>query len=86
MPLSREESRRSRMVPVCEVGKITTSQIIEALGLSARQLWRLRAWLRMGGPAVLAYGHRGRPWPRALPAALRPASSGVARKPGTPAQ
>ena len=61
MTLTREESRRLHVLSLWERGKITTAQAVEALGRTERQLWRLRAKLRVGGPPALAHGNRGRP-------------------------
>lgn len=60
MTLTLEESRRLHVLTLVESGKITPAQAAEALGLTERQLWRLRAKLRAGGPAALAHGNRGR--------------------------
>ena len=41
------------------------------LGLSERQLWRLRRALERDGPAGLVHANRGRPSPRRLDATVR---------------
>ncbi len=70
MTLTREEGRRLHVLTLWEAATLTTAQGMEALQLSARQLWRLRARGRAGGPAGLAHGNRGRPPANGLPAAL----------------
>jgi hypothetical protein len=71
MTVTREESRRLHVLSLVERAKITVAQATEALGRSRRQLFRLLAKLRAGGPPALAHGNRGRPSPRAFPPALR---------------
>lgn len=51
----------------------------EALGLSERQLWRLRRAFERDGPAGLVHGNRGRPSPRRLDEELRTMVTALAR-------
>ncbi len=60
MPLNPEESRRLHVLSLLERGRITTAQAVEALGLTPRQVRRLRRTLQQHGPAGLAHGNRGR--------------------------
>lgn len=71
MPLTPEESRRLHVLSLLERGRITSSQAVEALGLTPRQVRRLRGTLQQQGPAGLAHGSRGRPASNRLPASLR---------------
>ncbi len=71
MPLTPEESRRLHVLSLLERGRLTTAQAAEGLGLTPRQVRRLRGTLRQRGPAGLAHGNRGRRSPRQLPDALR---------------
>ncbi len=71
MTLSPEEWQRVHVLMLLESGKTTIARVAEALGLSRRQVRRLRAKLREGGPTALTHGNRDRPAAHALPAALR---------------
>ncbi len=71
MPLTPEESRRLHVLSLLERGRLTPTQAAEALGLTPRQVRRLRATLRRDGPAGLAHGNRGVTSPRRLPEELR---------------
>ena len=71
MTLSPGECRRLHLLTLLESGKTTTAQVAEALGITPRQLRRLRAKLREGGPTGLAHGNRKRPPANKLPAVLR---------------
>ncbi len=71
MPLSPRESQRLHVLTLLESGKVTTAQAMEALGVTERQLRRLRAKLRAGGPTALAHGNRGRRAAHALPEDLQ---------------
>ncbi len=71
MPLTPEESRRLHVLSLLERGRLTLTQAAETLGLTPRQVRRLRAALRRDGPAGLAHGNRGATSPRRLPEAVR---------------
>lgn len=71
MPLSPEESRRLHVLSLVERGRLTPTQAAATLGLTPRQVRRLRATLRRDGPAGLAHGNRGAKSPRRLPEAVR---------------
>ncbi len=71
MPLTQREAQRGHVLTLLASGKVTTAQAAEALGITRRQLRRLGARLRAGGPTALAHGNRGRRIERAVPAGLR---------------
>jgi len=71
MTLTPEEGRRLHVLTLLEGTRITATQAAEALGLTVRQLRRLRGALRREGPAALIHGNRGRPAPNRLPESLR---------------
>jgi len=50
MPLTPEEGHRLHVLNLLERGQISTAQAAEVLGLTSRQVRRLRAVLRKGGP------------------------------------
>ena len=71
MTLTPEEGRRLHVLTLLEGTRITVTQAAEALGLTLRQLRRLRGALRREGPAALIHGNRGRPASNRLPESLR---------------
>lgn len=71
MTLNPEEGRRLHVLSLLERGRITTAQAAEALGITPRQVRRLRRRLQQHGPEGLAHGSRGRRSARRLPDALR---------------
>jgi hypothetical protein len=71
MTLTQEEGRRLHVLTLLEGKQITVAQAAEALGLTVRQVRRLRAGLRRAGPAALIHGNRGHRSLRRLPDALR---------------
>src|SRR5262245_9547730 len=52
-------------------GELTVAEGADLLGLSERQVWRLRRAVAAAGPAGLVHGNRGRPSPLRTPAAVR---------------
>ena len=54
------EQRRARVLNRILTGELTMAEGSTELGLSERQLWRLRAALVEAGPAGLVHGNRGR--------------------------
>ena len=54
------EQRRARVLGRILMGELTMIEGSTELGLSERQLWRLRAALVEAGPAGLVHGNRGR--------------------------
>ncbi len=71
MPLTPREVQRLHVLTLLESGKVTSKQAAEALGITRRQLGRLRAKLRAGGPTALVHGNRGRQPTNAVPGATR---------------
>lgn len=71
MALNPEEGRRLHVLSLLERGRITTAQAAEALGITPRQVRRLRRRLQQDGPEGLAHRSRGRRSARRLPDALR---------------
>ena len=58
MTLTSEEGRRLHVLSLLEWGQITTAQAAEGLGLTRRQVRRLRRALQRHGPEGLAHGNR----------------------------
>lgn len=71
MALNPEEGHRLHVLSLLERGRITTAQAAEALGITPRQVRRLRRRLQQDGPEGLAHRSRGRRSARRLPDALR---------------
>jgi hypothetical protein len=53
MPLTPEEGRRLHVLTLLEGRRSSLDQAAEALGVSPRQVLRLRVGLRQEGPAAL---------------------------------
>ncbi len=68
--MSREENRRALVLATAGLGGRTNEQIARALGLSIRQVQRLKKTLRAEGPTGLAHGNRGITASHALPEGL----------------
>ncbi len=69
--LGRAAQHRATVLNQVMAGELTNGQAAGLLGISMRQLKRLRAAYRQDGPASLVHGNTGRtPW-HALPAAVR---------------
>ncbi len=71
MNLTPEEGRRLHVLTLLEGKRISVGQAAKALGLSPRQVRRLRVRLRRDGPAALSHGNRGRRSGQRLPERLR---------------
>ncbi len=67
MTLTPEEARRVHVLTLLEGKRITPAQAAEAVGLTARQVRRLRARLRRMGPGGLVHGNRRRLTPPQRP-------------------
>lgn len=65
------EQRRARVLTRVLAGELTMAQASLELGLSERQLWRLRAAFIRVGPAGLVHGNRGRPSAQRIDAGCR---------------
>ena len=81
MTLTPEEGRRLHVLTLLEGQRLTAAQAAEALGLTLRQVRRLRGALRRAGPVALIHGNRGRPSARRLPDTLRQQIVVLARGP-----
>jgi transposase len=66
LTMSSKEARRPGLVQAALAGKVTNVEAAQALGLSVRQLRRLKAAYRRAGIGGLLHGNRGRPSPRRL--------------------
>ena len=64
--MTAREQQRARMLTRILRGERTMAEGSAELGLSERQLWRLRAALVEAGPAGLVHGNRGRASPRRI--------------------
>lgn len=71
MTLTPEEGRRLHVLTLLEGKRISVGQAAEALGLTPRQVRRLRVGLRREGPAALIHGNRDRRAAHRLPEDLR---------------
>ena len=60
------EQRRARVLNRVLMGELTMADGSAELGISVRQLWRLRAAFVATGPAGLVHGNRGRASPRRI--------------------
>ena len=69
--MSKKESRRVYVMEQVMQGKITVRQAAEILGLSERQIKRLKAGIKEKGLAALAHGNRGRKPKHAVPDDVR---------------
>lgn len=70
MILTPDEGRKLHVLTLLEGKRISVGQAAEALGVTPRQVRRLRVALRREGPAGLVHGNRGRRSARRLPDAL----------------
>jgi len=70
MTLTPEEGRRVHVRTLLEGKRISVGQAAKGLGLTPRQVRRLRVRLREAGPAALIHGNRGRRSDCRLPEAL----------------
>ena len=69
--MSRKEAPRPGLLKAVLAGRITNQEAATALGLSRRQVQRLKQRFQVGGTATLVHGLRGRPSNRRLPAVIR---------------
>jgi len=79
MNLTPEEGQRLHVLTLLEGKRISVGQAAKALGVSPRQVRRLRVRLRREGPAALSHGNRGRPSGHRLPEPLRAQILSLAR-------
>jgi hypothetical protein len=71
MTLTPDAERKLHVLTLLEGRRISLGQAAEALGLTPRQVRRLRVGLRRAGPAALIHGNRKRGAPHRLPETLR---------------
>jgi transposase len=64
--MTSREQQRAQVLTRVLVGDVTTAEAAVLLGLSERQVFRLRRGLERDGPAALVHGNRGRPSSRRL--------------------
>jgi transposase len=69
--MTAKEQRRAWVLTKVLKGERTMTDAAVALGISERQLWRLKAAFERDGPAGLVHGNRGRASPRRLDESLR---------------
>ncbi len=69
--MSGSEQHRAWILMQVHTGRLTMAEGATRLGLSVRQLWRLRAAFERDGPAGLVHGNRGRSSPRRIDAGER---------------
>jgi len=69
--MTAREQRRAWVLTRVLKAELTMAEAAEVLGLSERQLWRLRGAFERAGPAGLIHGNRGRPSDRRLDGTLR---------------
>ena len=71
--MTAREQQRAMVLWRIGNGELTVGEGAALMGLSERQVWRLRRIFGEAGPAGLAHGNRGRPSPRRTPAPVRDA-------------
>jgi transposase len=69
--LSQKELQRVSVISACIKGDMACARAAGLLGLSVRQIKRLKKRMREDGEAALAHANRGRPSHRRLPDAIR---------------
>ena len=69
--MSKKELRRVEVIAQLEAGTLKTKEASELLGLSERQVKRLRRTYRKKGAVGLAHGNRGKASPRRTEAHIR---------------
>ena len=78
--LNRKEQKRLKVLNEVEAGRMTTRQAAELLGLSVRQVKRLKKAYREKGAAGLAHGNRGQASARRTPEKVRQQVVELAKK------
>ncbi|MEX2547459.1 MAG: ISNCY family transposase [Chloroflexota bacterium] len=69
--MTSTDQKRSMLLTKLLVGEITVAQTAMLMGVSERQVWRLKSAFERAGPSALVHGNRGRASPRRLPDATR---------------
>lgn len=77
--LNSREQRRGQVLGWLVAGRLSTEQARRVLGVSRRQLQRLKRAVLVGGPRALAHGNRGRPSARRLADHTRTRVTALAR-------
>ena len=62
--MTTRDQRRAQVLARLVGGELSMHEAAVLLGLSERQVWRLRARFLADGPAALVHGNRGRASPR----------------------
>jgi transposase len=71
--LSQKEQQRLSVIAEVEVGRLESALAAELLGLSTRQVRRLRRGFQEEGASAFMHGNRGRPSPHRIAAPVRAA-------------
>jgi transposase len=79
--LSQREQQHLRVLLEVEAGRWPAQRAAEVLGLSERQIWRLKAELKAKGASALVHGNRGRASPARINDELRTRVAELARGP-----
>jgi transposase len=82
--LRPKEARRIHVLEQVATGKLTACEAAELLGLSLRQIFRLKAGFAVEGLAALAHKNRGRPPKHAVPQSVKEFASMLATFIGEP--
>ncbi len=69
--MTSTDQKRAMLLTKLLVGEITVAQTAMLMGVSERQVWRLKSAFERAGPSALVHGNRGRASPRRLPDATR---------------
>jgi hypothetical protein len=77
--MSQRDLHRYHTLKLALEHRITVAQAGVSLGLSPRQIWRLKARLRAEGRRAVLHGHRGHPSPRRLDPVIREQILALAR-------
>jgi transposase len=78
--LSEKEVKRLYVVQQMDAGQLTGQEAAAVLGLSERQVWRLKKAYREKGAVGLAHGNRGKVSPRRTPEEVKGRIVELARK------
>ena len=71
MTVTQREQRRTQVLNEVEAGRWSVAEAAQVLGLSERQVWRLRASYRAQGAVALVHGNQGRASPWRISEAVR---------------
>lgn len=77
--MTSRDQQRALIVTELVAGAVSISEAATLLGLSERQVWRLRTRFLSQGPAALVHGNRGRPSARRVAEPLRARVVALAR-------